>query len=95
MVELEDSVPWEVRLLQSYCHSESDLDEVKSADLSLWPTRSTSIILLCKLGNMAYVPRTADLMLIPPSSNTATHSAFSLLLACGRNYIGGDVISCD
>ena len=30
MAELEDSVPWEVRLLQSYCHSESDLDEVNA-----------------------------------------------------------------
>ena len=31
MAELEDSVPWEVRLLQSYCHSESDLDEVSTS----------------------------------------------------------------
>lgn len=28
MAEPEDSVPWEVRLLQSYCDTESDLDAV-------------------------------------------------------------------
>ena len=28
MAEPEDSVPWEVRLLQFYCNSESNLDEV-------------------------------------------------------------------
>ena len=28
MAEPEDSVPWEVRLLQSYCDTEADLDAV-------------------------------------------------------------------
>lgn len=37
MAEPEDSVPWEVRLLQSYCNTESDLDAVSMPMCRVWP----------------------------------------------------------
>lgn len=62
MADMEDSVPWEVRLLQSYCHSESDLNEV-STSAHDWLEKKVLICLCGQFmwpGNMAYVVRTAE-----------------------------------